>query len=97
MICTGSLTPSTESRALIGVFSRKNGRLNSRRILGGESARLTLPSLHRLSYQLLIEELNNIGFKLEASSRSVEKLYPHLVGHCVGIDLHESDGCRNEE
>ena len=63
-------------------------------------ARLTLPALHRLSCELLTEELNKLGFKLGASSGGVSvesELYPHLVGHGLGIDLHESDGWRNEE
>jgi intermediate cleaving peptidase 55 len=45
-----------------------------------------------------MEELNKLGFRLDAASMNVEnELYPHLVGHGVGIDLHESDGWRNEE
>lgn len=66
-------------------------------LTGGESSNLTIPALHRLSCQLLTEELNKLGFNLGSSRNVEEQLYPHLVGHGVGIDLHESDGWRNEE
>ena len=62
-------------------------------------ARLSLAALHRLSSQLLTEELQKLGFKLGGvGGMNVDsELYPHLVGHGVGIDLHESDGWRSDE
>ncbi|PVF95749.1 hypothetical protein CPB86DRAFT_563159 [Serendipita vermifera] len=82
LLCTGSAGPTSISEQL----------------KGGEMTRLTLPNLHRISTQFLTEELVKIGFKFEPYSADVERhLYPHLVGHGVGIDLHESSGSRDEE
>ena len=64
---------------------------------GGESASLTLPGLHRVSAQLLKEELTKIGFQFSRGENVEEKLYPHLVGHAVGIDLHETDALSDSE
>lgn len=53
--------------------------------------------LHRTSVRLLGDELEKIGFKFDSWGRGVEeKLYPHLLGHAVGIDLHESNGSYDE-
>ncbi|KAG8790903.1 hypothetical protein FRC17_008836 [Serendipita sp. 399] len=82
ILCTGSLQPTSAADPL----------------KGGESAKITLPALHRMSTQFLKEELETLGFKFDSYSREVEDiLYPHLVGHGVGIDLHESSGMRDEE
>ncbi|KDQ28810.1 hypothetical protein PLEOSDRAFT_1102850 [Pleurotus ostreatus PC15] len=54
-----------------------------------ESSRLSLMDLHRKSCDLLRTELKQIGFTL--SSGDLERiLYPHLLSHPIGIDLHES-------
>ncbi|KAF4600522.1 hypothetical protein EYR38_005151 [Pleurotus pulmonarius] len=54
-----------------------------------ESSRMSLMDLHRKSCDLLRSELKQIGFTL--SSGDLERiLYPHLLSHPIGIDLHES-------
>jgi len=58
-----------------------------------ESARLSLAEIHRESCNYLRTELNKIGFNLPGSSGMADLeriLYPHYVGHPIGIDLHES-------
>ncbi|KAG8750444.1 hypothetical protein FRC14_000494 [Serendipita sp. 396] len=82
ILCTGSPHPTSVSTPLNG----------------GEAAKMTLPALHRMSTKFLADELTSLGFKLDPYGREVEeRLYPHLVGHGVGIDLHESSGMRNDE
>ncbi|KAF5390508.1 hypothetical protein D9757_005207 [Collybiopsis confluens] len=55
-----------------------------------EGSNLTLYELHRKSCELLRGELMQLGFSLHPGD--LERLYPHFVGHPIGIDLHESDG-----
>lgn len=81
LLCTGSTAPSASDA-----------------LSGGQEARVSLSALHRLSIRLLTEELVKIGFSFSSFGREVEDiLYPHLVGHGVGIDLHESTGMSSEE
>ncbi|KAF9458010.1 peptidase M24 [Collybia nuda] len=54
-----------------------------------ESANLSLHELHRKSCEFLKQELNQIGFGLHAGDLE-RVLYPHFLGHPIGIDLHES-------
>ncbi|KAJ3558616.1 hypothetical protein NM688_g819 [Phlebia brevispora] len=58
-----------------------------------ENTQLSLAQIHRESCEGLRKELNNIGFNLYgiAGAGDLERiLYPHYVGHPLGIDLHES-------
>ncbi|KAI0699804.1 peptidase M24 [Cytidiella melzeri] len=58
-----------------------------------ESAQLSLAQIHRESLEALRNELGKIGFNLQGLSGAgdLERiLYPHYVGHPLGIDLHES-------
>lgn len=58
-----------------------------------ESASVSLSQIHRESVSSLITELNKIGFNLRGLtgvSDLENLLYPHYVGHPLGIDLHES-------
>lgn len=50
---------------------------------------LSLSDIHRRSVELLRKELVSIGFQGLSEGRMSE-LYPHFIGHPVGIDLHES-------
>ncbi|KAG1715675.1 hypothetical protein ID866_1479 [Astraeus odoratus] len=54
-----------------------------------EAASLSLHELHRRSCDLLRAELNQLGFQLHAGDLE-RVLYPHFLGHPIGIDLHES-------
>ncbi|PCH41637.1 hypothetical protein WOLCODRAFT_100967 [Wolfiporia cocos MD-104 SS10] len=59
--------------------------------LSNASAGYSLYQLHTESVHLLADELRAIGFNLDRSSVGLmAELYPHFVGHPVGIDLHES-------
>lgn len=98
LICTGSMEPITGNTTLAGNISDFSSRSMIWRFrIGGESASLTLPGLHRVSAQLLKEELVKIGFQFSGWENVEERLYPHLVGHAVGIDLHETDTLRDKE
>ncbi|KAH9921540.1 peptidase M24, structural domain-containing protein [Epithele typhae] len=55
-----------------------------------EEADMSIMHLHRESSSKLRRELDRIGFNFPLGSGSLDTLYPHLVGHPVGIDLHES-------
>ncbi|KAI0959231.1 hypothetical protein AcW1_004114 [Taiwanofungus camphoratus] len=54
------------------------------------SAGLSLSQLHNTSNELIRKELEGIGFQLGTGEGRMGELYPHFVGHPVGIDLHES-------
>ncbi|KAH9843656.1 peptidase M24 [Rhodofomes roseus] len=53
-------------------------------------AGVSLAQLHHKSVEFLGRELRQIGFDLGMAGGRVAELYPHFVGHPVGIDLHES-------
>ncbi|KAH9950142.1 peptidase M24 [Amylocystis lapponica] len=55
-----------------------------------ESAGLSLTQLHRESGALLARELARVGLDLGPGAKRLSSVYPHFVGHPVGIDLHES-------
>lgn len=50
---------------------------------------LSLSELHRKSVEFLRLELLNLGFNLP-SGHLERYLYPHYLGHWLGIDLHDS-------
>jgi intermediate cleaving peptidase 55 len=62
-------------RALITLCSARSG--------------LTLNDLHRRSCELLRGELRQLGFDLRPGDLE-NRLYPHFVGHPLGIDLHDT-------
>lgn len=56
--------------------------------LATESQCYTLADLHRRSVDFLRQELKQIGFQLHGGT--LERiLYPHYIGHWLGIDLHD--------
>lgn len=62
--------------------------LKSCTALATESQCYTLADLHRRSVDFLRQELKQIGFQLTGGS--LERiLYPHYIGHWLGIDLHD--------
>ena len=53
-----------------------------------EAAGVSLVDLHRKSTELLTAELKQISIEFQLSQRVVEReLYPHFVGHHIGIGL----------
>ncbi|OBT54104.1 hypothetical protein VE04_05358 [Pseudogymnoascus sp. 24MN13] len=55
-----------------------------------EDANLSLDQIHRLTEQGLRKQLEEIGFDLRGNA--MEVLYPHHVGHYVGLDVHDCPG-----
>ena len=55
-----------------------------------EAAGMSILQIHRESCTLLRKELERIGFSFPLGAGTLDTLYPHLIGHPVGIDLHES-------
>ncbi|KAI1078815.1 aminopeptidase-like protein [Whalleya microplaca] len=54
------------------------------------SAAVTLDKLHSITEQALAEQLRQLGFDLGRDAMSV--LFPHHVGHYVGLDVHDVPG-----
>jgi intermediate cleaving peptidase 55 len=55
-----------------------------------ESAGLSLDRLHRITDNMLRDGLRDLGF--DVSGRNMEQLFPHHVGHFVGLDVHDAPG-----
>ena len=55
-----------------------------------ESADTTLDKLHEIAEHSLGEELKQLGFDL--SGNAMETLFPHHLGHYIGLDVHDSVG-----
>ncbi|KAG7135760.1 Intermediate cleaving peptidase 55 like protein [Verticillium longisporum] len=60
-----------------------------------EDARLTLDDIHDHTYRGLHEELKNLGFDI--AHRDVDRLFPHHVGHYIGLDHFRGLGVRIED
>ncbi|KAI9772374.1 MAG: hypothetical protein M1835_006278 [Candelina submexicana] len=58
--------------------------------LCSESADVTLDKLHNLAEEALKEQLTQLGFNL--SGGAMETLFPHHVGHYIGLDVHDAPG-----
>ncbi|KAI0968301.1 peptidase M24, structural domain-containing protein [Xylaria arbuscula] len=54
------------------------------------SANLTLDQLHGITERSLRQELTQLGFDLGGNAMDV--LFPHHVGHYVGLDVHDVPG-----
>lgn len=55
-----------------------------------EDADMTLDKLHRVCENGLKDGLKSIGF--DVSGNALEKLFPHHVGHYIGLDVHDAPG-----
>ena len=53
-----------------------------------EGVRISLDEIHEVSEMELESELKRLGFDL-TSSRLRGVLFPHHVGHYVGLDIHD--------
>lgn len=54
---------------------------------------LTLDGVHRATEQALRKELLELGFDVGANgSGRLETLFPHHVGHYIGLDVHDCPG-----
>ncbi|KAK7550000.1 peptidase M24, structural domain-containing protein [Phyllosticta citricarpa] len=56
-----------------------------------ESARFSLDKLHAQACSLLSASLRDLGFDM-TQPHAIETLFPHHVGHFIGLDVHDSPG-----
>ncbi|KAK1728379.1 metallopeptidase family M24 [Colletotrichum acutatum] len=56
-----------------------------------EDANLSLDEIHEHTSAGLLEQLKSLGFE-GVTSRDVDVLFPHHVGHYVGLDVHDVPG-----
>ncbi|KAF3006826.1 hypothetical protein E8E13_010594 [Curvularia kusanoi] len=54
------------------------------------SAQLSLDKLHNIAANQLNEGLKDLGFDM--SNHAISTLFPHHVGHYLGLDVHDSPG-----
>lgn len=54
------------------------------------SSNLDLDKLHKIATRTLSEGLKDLGFDM--SRDAIETLFPHHVGHYIGLDVHDSPG-----
>jgi len=55
-----------------------------------ETANVSLDKLHHIAEHGLKDQLKQLGFDL--SGTALETLFPHHVGHYIGLDVHDSPG-----
>lgn len=55
-----------------------------------ESAGMTLDDIHRVTENSLRDQLRGLGFDMSGDAMAV--LFPHHVGHYVGLDVHDVPG-----
>ncbi|CCK72793.1 aminopeptidase KNAG_0L01730 [Huiozyma naganishii CBS 8797] len=53
-----------------------------------ESNGLSLNDIHEKSIEYMKQEIRNLGMS-NASNWDVERLYPHYIGHNLGLDVHD--------
>lgn len=54
-----------------------------------EDANVSINDLHYKSVAMLTNELRNIGFQGLTQWDVMQKLYPHYLGHNLGLDVHD--------
>ncbi|KEQ94078.1 hypothetical protein AUEXF2481DRAFT_66753 [Aureobasidium subglaciale EXF-2481] len=55
-----------------------------------ESADVSLDKLHRITESGLRDGLKSLGFNMDGNA--LETLFPHHVGHFIGLDVHDAPG-----
>jgi intermediate cleaving peptidase 55 len=55
-----------------------------------ESANMTLDKIHQITEQGLKDGLKQLGFDM--SGNALDVLFPHHVGHYIGLDVHDCPG-----
>ncbi|KAL9113839.1 MAG: hypothetical protein Q9227_001973 [Pyrenula ochraceoflavens] len=55
-----------------------------------ESASVTLDQLHDIAETALKDQLKQLGFDM--SGGAIQTLFPHHLGHYIGIDVHDTPG-----
>ncbi|KAF4122190.1 hypothetical protein GMORB2_7783 [Geosmithia morbida] len=60
------------------------------------SANMSLDDIHRITVRGLIDELRPLGFT-SLDTSSINQLFPHHVGHYIGLDVHDCPGYSRRE
>ncbi|KAK2613070.1 aminopeptidase [Conoideocrella luteorostrata] len=60
-----------------------------------ESARMSLEEIHGITARGLVDQLKSIGFNV--SMNNIDQLFPHHVGHYIGLDVHDCPGYSRRE
>ena len=60
-----------------------------------EDANMSLDKIHRVAESGLKDGLKQLGF--DTSGPAVDTLFPHHVGHYIGLDVHDSPGYSRRE
>ena len=60
-----------------------------------QDARMSLEDIHGVTVRGLIEQLKAIGF--DVSGSNINQLFPHHVGHYIGLDVHDCPGYSRRE
>lgn len=55
-----------------------------------ESANMTLDKIHQITERGLRDAMTHLGF--DTSNDAMEVLFPHHVGHYIGLDVHDCPG-----
>ena len=58
-------------------------------------ARLSLEDIHGATARGLVDQLKAIGF--DVSMKNIDQLFPHHVGHYIGLDVHDCPGFSRRE
>jgi intermediate cleaving peptidase 55 len=61
-----------------------------------ETANMSLQDIHEVTARGLVDQLNAIGFH-DISLSNVDLLFPHHVGHYIGLDVHDCPGYSRRE
>ncbi|KAK7223472.1 hypothetical protein V2G26_011475 [Clonostachys chloroleuca] len=59
------------------------------------SANLSLEDIHGVTTRGLVDQLQQIGF--DVNMRNIGQLFPHHVGHYIGLDVHDCPGYSRRE
>jgi intermediate cleaving peptidase 55 len=59
------------------------------------NANLSLEDIHLITARGLVDQLHKLGF--DVSMRNIDQLFPHHVGHYVGLDVHDCPGYSRRE
>ncbi|KAL7790443.1 peptidase M24, structural domain-containing protein [Trichoderma ceciliae] len=61
-----------------------------------ESARMSLEDIHGVTVRGLLDQLKSIGFD-NLTMSNIDQLFPHHVGHYIGLDVHDCPGHSRRE
>ncbi|KAF2635379.1 hypothetical protein P280DRAFT_194168 [Massarina eburnea CBS 473.64] len=56
-----------------------------------QSSKLTLDQLHKIASRTLCDGLKDLGFDMSIPN-AIDTLFPHHVGHYIGLDVHDCPG-----